>query len=599
MKITHNLNSTAVSKDTAENTCFILTNKAGGFTSFGINSRYSGFFTSINGKLLKIIDEIVIDGKITEVTNNFWNVERKRDTGIIERFLMPVHTDTMIYELSQPCHLSLLLDVKEPYDNREWGRLYDVFVENNMIIIKFTKKQDTKDGDSGQNNEYSIYLAIEGDEDLHYKKISEWPKKFYDYDKSRGSFPYERHVFNAMKLFARKLVFSVSESRENAIKNAKSIEKDYHFHNIKTIKASQEINIAFNCARNSLDSLVVNDKEPAIYAGLPWFFQFWTRDEAISLGALIIENGFPSVKKILFKQLNNLKPDGRLPSIMTLPETSSADSIGWHFKRWHDLIEALSAKNLINKSFSKTEMEVLILNLKKSLDAIVMHYGRTGFVSNIEKETWMDSISRGGFRIEIQALYAVMCDTLCKLTGDKFYLQMEVAVKKHILSKFWNGKILSDGLGDSTIRPNIFIAAYVYPDLLSQKEWETCIDNSLSWLWLNFGGFSTIDTRSELFQRNHTGENPTSYHNGDSWFWINNLAALVMHRINKKKYKDKISKIIDASAKEILWKGAIGHHAELSSASELKSEGCLAQAWSSAMFVELINEIYEKCQKKL
>ena len=65
-----------------------------------------------------------------------------------------------------------------------------------------------------------------------------------------------------------------------------------------------------------------------------------------------------------------------------------------------------------------------------------------------------------------------------------------------------------------------------------------------------------------------------------------------MYRINKERFKPYIEKIIDASTGEILWKGFIGHHSELSSAKELKSEGCLCQAWSSAMYLELIKEVY-------
>ncbi|HLC65627.1 MAG TPA: amylo-alpha-1,6-glucosidase, partial [Candidatus Nanoarchaeia archaeon] len=86
------------------------------------------------------------------------------------------------------------------------------------------------------------------------------------------------------------------------------------------------------------------------------------------------------------------------------------------------------------------------------------------------------------------------------------------------------------------------------------------------------------------------GENPKSYHNGDSWFWLNNLAALVMYGVDKKKFKQDIDAIIKSSTEDILWNGAIGHHSELSSASTQKAEGCLAMAWSSAMFVELIEE---------
>ena len=89
----------------------------------------------------------------------------------------------------------------------------------------------------------------------------------------------------------------------------------------------------------------------------------------------------------------------------------------------------------------------------------------------------------------------------------------------------------------------------------------------------------------------HTGQGGESYHHGDSWFWLNSLAALSLHRIDKKRFKGNIEKIVHASAQEILWSGALGCHAELSSAKKLESRGCFNQAWSNAMFIELIDEI--------
>ena len=93
------------------------------------------------------------------------------------------------------------------------------------------------------------------------------------------------------------------------------------------------------------------------------------------------------------------------------------------------------------------------------------------------------------------------------------------------------------------------------------------------------------------FYKFHTGEDRKSYHRGDSWFWINNLAALVLARADKAKFKDKINQIMKASKEEILWKGCIGCHSELSSAKELKSEGCYNQAWSNAMYMEMVDEL--------
>jgi len=161
-----------------------------------------------------------------------------------------------------------------------------------------------------------------------------------------------------------------------------------------------------------------------------------------------------------------------------------------------------------------------------------------------------------------------------------------------VRAEFWDGKILADGLADWTIRPNVFLAAYLYPKLLSKEEWAQCFDNILPKLWLSWGGLATIDQTDSRFINSHTGENSASYHNGDSWFYLNNLAALVLHRTDQKRFQKYIDQIIAASTRDILWQGAIGQHSEVSSASKLESSGCFAQAWSAAMYIELIEEVY-------
>ena len=105
-------------------------------------------------------------------------------------------------------------------------------------------------------------------------------------------------------------------------------------------------------------------------------------------------------------------------------------------------------------------------------------------------------------------------------------------MKKLVRDDFWNGEILADRLDDFTKRPNIYIAAYIYPELLTRDEWTTCFKNITPSLWLSWGGLSTIDKKHPLYTKTHTGEITQSYHRGDSWFWINNLAVLVMKRTN-------------------------------------------------------------------
>ena len=239
-------------------------------------------------------------------------------------------------------------------------------------------------------------------------------------------------------------------------------------------------------------------------------------------------------------------------------------------------------------------MAVVEDKLDTALNGLYKDRVKDGLVHCNPDETWMDTWFkedvRSGARIEIQALTLAMLKlhgTLLRKPDER-----EDKLKSLVRKNFWNGKILKDGLGDATARPNIFLAAYVYPELLTKKEWETCFDNTLPKLWLEWGGLSTISKDHPLFTPEDTGENVTSYHRGDSWFWVNNIAALVLHKTNSKKYSKYVKAILAASEKEQLELGVGGASAELSSAKELRSEGCWIQAWSVATLIELLHTLH-------
>ncbi len=564
---------------------FLLSNNKGGYCYLGSpKSRYQGLYLYFDD-MYKIMSDIRNEEPIEEINSSLNMIKRKRKT-FTETFLL--YENSLVYETDKKTNLSILLDIKKSYDNREFGRYYDVIEEDDIVIVKFSKKTDNKEDSSQGKNEYDLYVAIYCDEKKH---IKQWIKEDYSLDRNRNSAPYSRYVFKVLECYSDKILISADFEKEKAKKNIMSVKKNIDkIKNMEKKKSEtcfndkiedKNIRFAYACAKHSLNSLVSDvESDFGIFAGLPWFFQFWTRDEAIS--CLDVKHN----KEILLEQIKNILPDGRIPNIRLHhyngEPNASADGVGWSFFR------------LSQTKLNKKEKEFVKKQLKQSIGLLLKYHSKDDFAVNYKLETWMDTgekDTRQGIRIEIQALRLAMYKFAYKLTKDKKYLELEYNLRKKVKKCFFNNNYLYDGLKDSTVRPNVFIAAYIYPELLTKTEWIACISKILPKLWFNWGGLSTIDRSNKLFKKHHTGENTDSYHRGDSWFWINNLAAIVMNKIDKKKFKKQIDNIIQASAYEILWKGLLGHHAELSSADKLKSQGCLCQAWSNAMFIELIDDI--------
>lgn len=659
MEVIHNLGILSIKKDVNENAGFLLANKKGSYCAFfgAPSSRYHGlfYFDEKTMDMYRTIEniEIAVSGKISSLKNGFYFIERKKND-IAESFLMPKNFNSLIYELRGSSEIDLMLDCKNSYDNREWGRCYEISEESGCIVVKFAKKTDRREDSSDGLAEFELFLAIKGNGNYHQKN-DRWVERHYYYDEGRNSPPFKRHVYNALRLQGSRFVFSMSKNRNGAVRECshvfgnleeiKNSEKKHFFGNVignKSVrnilrdeKISGEIKIAYVSAANSLGNLAVDCDNYGVFAGLPWFFQFWARDALVSLKALSKINE-KLAKKIFFRYLNKINSEGRLPNLIGSRKSSAlgnADAHGWLFFRCREMSDRISRNKEIINSIKKS-MNVIKQNknldsarmkeyfkkcnsimqkkenechkiiyeieasLEKSLNGLLKFHTKNNFEVNDKLETWMDTEfendAREGARIEIQAFRLNIYKLMFELTQNQKYKALENLLRNKVKERFWNGKTLADGLDDFTIRPNIFIAAYVYPELLTQKEWEACFDNALKSLWLGWGGLSTIDKSHPLFTGESTGENVKSYHRGDSWFWINNLGALALNKVNKMKFKKNIQKIIDASTEEILWKGCIGCHSELSSAKELRSEGCFNQAWSSAMYLEMVDSVYNE-----
>lgn len=605
-RITYELDSEKITETVVEPN-FLLTNKIGGYFLDYKSTKYRGFFspykTPEGWSLMKSIDTISITSVAFEHVNKLFGYEKHHTNGAIEKFF--IHQNSLVYDVENYNGTSLLtLDVRDVNDFETMGKKYTVSKDRDFVIIKYAK------------DKLARYIAIKTTSQT--KAVDKWTEHKFNFDEKRANAPfswfvYESLVFNITG--KTRIVMTTSDDKEKAIAEANSVyysaemlksEKDK---NVKKIISShkqttRKIEGAYKCSLKALDDLIVNiEGMKGIYAGLPWFYQIWTRDEAISLGALIKEKKYDIVKEILLERTKNILADGRISNRTPSSGLGSADGVGWVFKRFHDYFKELEKYEMIDIILTKQEIATVNNKLKESLDKIFEKYVKQGIILNRKQETWMDTDfgndPRDGARIEIQTLTLLMIKTakeLCAYISDpdfKKYEKMEADMKESVRKYFFNNNFLNDGYNDPTVRPNIFLAYYVYPELLKENEWILVFRKALDKLWLEWGGLSTIDKTSPLFCAEYTGMNDKSYHRGDSWYWINNLAAICLFRADKNLFQKYITKIMEASTEEILRMGALGCHAEVSSAKEQRSEGCISQAWSSAMYIELVNEMFK------
>lgn len=604
MNIRYRIGSLLGHKAVVGKRSFLLTNRAGSFYYHNPKTRYGGWFVYDCGELYRTVADFMVSSAPIGMVHHLYSVEQEHED-FRERFFLPFGEPVLVYQTIPARTVELVLDVKKGYDNRQWGRVYTVTNDGSRTIIRFDKKTDSKEDKSSGQEEFSFFVVV----NAVGKLIGSWDERQYSHDKRRNSPPFSRFVYRAVRFSAPQLVLSAGQHLQRAIDANTRVTGNFaellgKQRNYAETFAGQSHNSLGACvAGYALDSLVQSglvhssaaqsqDIEQCMWAGLPWFFQEWSRDEAVSLRALTLLGETETAKKILFRQLRAVQNDGWLPNrygAYPSQGLKSADAVGWLFVRFRDFMRMHSLETK-----EKKEVEE---RLVQAIDALHEHHTHEGFAWNEPLETWMDTVppgagmTRKNAAIEIQALRLAMYKLAFELTKNVFYKELGEKLHAKVREYFWNGRVLADGLGDFTIRPNIFLAAYAYPELLENEEWSTCFENVLPSLWLEWGGLASVDTRNTLFVSEHTGENTRSYHQGDSWFWINNYAALVMHRTDRKKFGKYVTQIFSASRNELLWSGCVGGAAEVSSAKKLRSQGCVSQAWSAASFIELEHEL--------
>ena len=612
----------------------LLTNGFGSYFALHDSFSYRGWYVlqTKQWRMQKIIESItpLDEGECTSFYNQLYGLRRQFASGAEDVFI-PYQKILFYNTINFHGQVRISFDHRESYEPSRLGRLYTIEQQENFVLISF--KQQGEDG-----KEYEHYVGIKGIENI--KLLNSWREEHYKVDEERNAISHY-WVYDAFTCTpSHHVVFASAQSKAEARTLADIAY--YHFENIvdnvheQTLTRiapfpaiqNEELHTATQLASWSLQSLhqkfsFDHRLFTGILAGLPWFFQIWSRDELISLGGLLAlakqkydEHHLDYIQSILTRHIKSILPNGTLSNRYPKSDLGSIDSFGWLAKRVLNFLQLAKEQKRLYSLLSPEELILWFNAFEKGLQEAKQHYGQdtsaqgATLFTNKFCEIWMDTSytddGRVGTRVEIQALFYAIYEVLVyigkliKSPKTKFYHHEQKEFRKLFREQFidpsFEGLLLDgrdkEGRKDTTYRPNVFLAAYVSPGLCSHKEWKQIFDAHLKKLFEPWGGLATIDKESSLFQPMYTGENNKSYHRGDVWYFVNNITAMTLFEIDQEHYAQYIKKIMFASAKDILEQGFAGHGSEISSAVVQEAQGCYAQAWSVASFVELMELLY-------
>ena len=550
----------------------------------GARSHYDGLICQRSDKsgfrAIKILDSIFFDAEpIERVTCEPRVIIAEHADGLIVTYTLEStsRSTTLTVRMSRPVSGTLRFDMRHVYDSQPFHKHYALEDLNargaRAYALAFSKESvGDRRYDIAETVRFGLYGAGVRDE-----RIDRWTLLEDAFDARRTASPASHHVYEPVSFDACETIILTTKTRLAPSSEVPRVEPVEDRTSLARIAAIEQLK----------GSVLTRGSAKHILAGFPWFFQEWNRDTAMSIGGMRSILAASERVNILMRLAKSLSVSEA--SILSDPTSlRTADAMG--LVMWRLSEEELSAHK------RKTVAKILEDHLH-GLDARI----REGLITSGERETWMDTMRgwREGACIEIQALYARMLSYAFALTGYNHYAEQRARFIERVREAFIgeDGRIIDhldpEGNAFAFATNNAFLAYVIDPGLFEEGTWLWTFDEWLVRLSRpeHPGILFSLEERSPLFRPFHEGTSDESYHRGDSWLFMNHLAALALARLDRDRYAERIRAIIDASVHDSLELGAFLGLSEVSSAHRHDSNGCWAQTWSAATLLELLEEL--------
>lgn len=374
------------------------------------------------------------------------------------------------------------------------------------------------------------------------------------------------------------------------------------------------LNRAYCWSLLSADALIMNQSTSGkptkgIFAGLPWFNNYWGRDSFISLPGATWMVGNTKDARNIFQtfakyqdSISTSKTFGRIPNQITTTSTSynTADATPRFVIQLWEYFKFTGDTILVKDLFP---------NVRRSIDgAFQRNVDLLGFLMHDDAETWMDatfsgnSLSpRGNRANDIQALWYSQLKAGAEISaflGDSItserWSNHAIKVKENFNERFVNKEdffiydhLKSDHSTSNEFRPNQLFSLELIEDYIVKTK---TLNNIIKSLMFEHGVLSLSQSDSNFHPFHHYEDYYTqddAYHNGTIWTWLNGAAISALCNSGGQEIAYAVTKNM---ARQILEEGCVGTLSELVDAHPRKVgvkpllSGAFSQAWSVAEF---------------
>lgn len=343
-----------------------------------------------------------------------------------------------------------------------------------------------------------------------------------------------------------------------------------------------------------------------IYAGFPWFTDFWGRDMFIAMpGTVLCPGQFDVAKNILLSFAKYQDLDKKSPTYGRVPNRLNLEGILYNTTDGTPRF-VMQVLDYLKYTGDVAFLKSIYNNVKVATDAALdLYVDDRGYLTHADADTWMDAkrqgkypcSPRGNRAVDIQALWfcqlesaAKIADCLGKKSDADRWRKAAEKLKGNFQKDFVvDGQLVdhlnADGTADRQLRPNTMFAYSLIDSDSVKREDIRKIWSRLTYPW----GVSSLDQMDNQFhpyhEQWHRYHKDDAYHNGTVWIWLNGMA---MQRMIEFGQEDEAYKLLENMNRQALKDGAVGSLSECADAwcrpgqVWSRRSGTFLQSWSNS-----------------